>query len=140
MLYFVTKVIYLHLVGDLQFVSPYNGRKIVGILGASVNFTWTFNGGDVKAVQWGTKIDGALVAIKDSLVQIDKILTVVKTTNPPYSGRVSGVWNGSSPGQVTFTLNSIQKADERLYVCKIIPDVLGDPEDVDTVELLVVGK
>ena len=108
-------------------------------LGSSATFTWAFSQGNVKVVQWGTKRDGSL-NFKDVLVSIDKLTTVYTIANSPYSGRVSGVWNGSSPGQVTFTLDSIQVADERLYVCSLVPDRLDVASIYDTVQLLVLGK
>jgi len=112
---------------------------VTGVLGSPVNFTWAFHGGRVFKVQWGTKKDGA-VDIKNVLVSIDKLQTIATTQNPPYSGRVSGDWDGSSPGQATFTLNSIQKADERFYICQLVPDSLAEQPVYDTVQLLVVGK
>ena len=123
----------------LQFTSPFNGNKVTGVLGSSVNFTWAFHGGNLDRVELGTKKDGS-VAIKDILISIDKLQTIITIQNPPYSGRVSGIWNGSSPGQATFTLNSIQKADERFYACRLEPDSLAAPDVYDTVQLLVVGK
>ena len=90
-------------------------------------------------VEWGTKTDGS-VSFKDVLVSIDKLQTITTIQNSPYSGRVSGDWDGSSPGQATFTLNSIQKVDERFYSCKLTPESLGRQPVYDTVQLLVVGK
>ena len=112
---------------------------MIGVLGSSVNFTWAFHGGKIQRVEWGTKKDGS-VDIKDLLISIDKLQTTTAIQNAPYSGRVSGIWNGSSPGQATFTLNSIQKADERFYVCRLTPDRLDVLDVYDTVQLLVVGK
>ena len=112
---------------------------MIGVLGSSVNFTWAFHGGNINSVTWGTKKDGS-GDIKDVLISIDKLQTITTTQTPPYSGRVSGIWNGSSPGQATFTLSSIQKADERFYVCTLTPANLAEPEIPDTVQLLVVGK
>ena len=123
----------------LQFTSPFNGNKVTGVLGSSVNFTWAFHGGNIDRVELGTKKDGS-VAIKDVLISIDKLQTITTIQNPPYSGRVSGIWDGSSPGQATFTLNSIQKADERFYACRLEPDRLDEPDVYDTVQLLVLGK
>ena len=123
----------------LEFTSPLNGNKVTGVLGSSVNFTWAFHGGNIDRVELGTKKDGS-VAIKDVLISIDKLQTITTIQNPPYSGRVSGIWDGSSPGQATFTLNSIQKADERFYVCKLTPDSLVQLDVYDTVQLLVLGK
>ena len=123
----------------LQFTSPFNGNKVTGVLGSSVNFSWAFHGGNINRVTWGTKKDGS-VDIKDVLISIDKLQTINTIQNPPYSGRVSGIWDGSSPGQATFTLNSIQKADERFYVCNLTPDSLVQLDVYDTVQLLVLGK
>ena len=112
---------------------------MIGVLGSSVNFTWAFHGGNINRVMWGTKKDGS-GDIKDLLISIDKLQTITAIQNPPYSGRVSGIWDGSSPGQATFKLNSIQKADERFYVCRLIPDRLDVLDVYDTVQLLVEGK
>jgi len=124
-----------------QFTSPFNGNQVTGVLGSSVNFTWAFHGGNVDIVEWGTKkVDSAAVSFEDVLVSIDRLQIIFRTQNPPYSGRVSGIWDGSSPGQATFTLHSIQKADERFYVCRLSPESLGAQSVSDTVQLLVVGK
>jgi len=112
---------------------------VTGVLGSSVNFTWAFQGGNVDRVEWGTKQDGS-VNIKDVLVSIDKFQPIPIIHNPPYTGRVSGNWNGSSPGQVTFALHSVQKADERFYVCKLSLESIAAQPVYDTVQLLVVGK
>ena len=131
--------LYLCVVGGLQFVSPYNDKKVSGVLGSSINFTWAFSGGNVDQVQWGTKRDGAL-NFQQLLVTVRKDTTSTVITNSPYSGRVSGVWDGSSPGQVTFTLNSIQKADERAYICRLGPESLIEVPVYDSVQLLALGK
>ena len=76
----------------LQFNSPFNGNKLTGVLGSSVNFTWAFYGGNIDRVAWGTKKDGAgIISVKDVLVSIDILQTKVIIQTPPYSGRVSGV-------------------------------------------------
>ena len=84
---------------------------MTGIVGSSVNFTWTFSG-DVKVAQ--------LEINSNVLVSKDKTLQVTTTTNSPYSGRVSAVWSGRSPGQVTFTLNLFRMTDEGSYICRLI--------------------
>ncbi len=124
---------------QLQFSSRYNGKKVIGVLGSSVNFTWPFSGGGANLIQWGTKKDG-FHSIRNTLVSIDKFMTVTTIQTLPYSGRVSGVWDGSSPGQATFTLSSIQKADERFFICKLEPYSLAEVPVYDTVQLLVIGK
>jgi len=137
-LYFILFPILPHAVSGLQFTSPFNGNKVTGVLGSSINFTWAFHGGNIDRVVWGTKQDGA-VSIKDVLVSVDKLQTITTIQHSPYSGRVSGDWDGSSPGQATFTLNSIQKADERFYSCQLSPESLRVQAVQDTVQLLVVG-
>jgi len=112
---------------------------VTGALGSSVNFTWAFRGGNVDRVTWQAKHDGP-GNIDDDLVSIDRLQTTTIILNSPYSVRVSGVWDGSSPGQATFTLSSIQKADERFYSCKLTPESLAAQPVFDTVQLLVVGK
>ena len=92
----------------------------------------------MNSVQWGTKKDGVLNF--QHLLITARNNTSLITKNPLYSGRVSGAWDGSSPGQATFTLNSIQKADERSYVCRLGPDSLFVPSVYDSVQFLVVGK
>ena len=131
--------LYICVVCGLQFVSPYNGKKVTGVLGSSVNFTWAFSGGIVDSLQWLTKKDG-VHNFQDLLVTVRKDTTSTITTDPPYRGRVSGAWDGSSPGQTTFTLNSIQKADEMLYICRLEPESLAVTPDYDWVQLFVVGK
>ena len=110
-----------------------------GTLGSSLNFTWTFTGA-MKFAEWGTKNSGA--------DDIDTVLVVLTTTGqvsivppPQYAGRVSGTWDGkTSPGQVTFTLNSIRENDDDFYACQIKPVGLVDSLVVDTFQLVVRGK
>ena len=90
-------------------------------------------------VQWGTKKDGVL-QFQDLLVTVRRDTTSTITTTPPYSGRVSGAWDGSSPGRATFTLNSIQKGDERSYIGVLWPKRSFQLPVYDWVQLLVVGK
>ena len=109
-----------------------------GTSGSSLNFTWTFTG-DMKLAVWGTK--------KSSIDEIDTMLVGLTTTGqgsvvppPQYAGRVSGTWDGNtSPGQVTFTLNSIRENDEDFYACKITPVSLLDSTVVDNFLLVVRG-
>ena len=90
-------------------------------------------------IVWGTKKDGVPI-FEQLLVTVDKFATVTTTTYSPYSGRVNGVWDGRSPGQATFTLSSIQKADEKSYMCRLGPESLFAVPIYDPVQLLVVGK
>ena len=122
---------FLCTVCQVQFTSTYNNNNVIGIVGSYVNFTWTFSG-DVEEAQ--------LEINSNVLVSINKILQVTTITNSPYSGRVGAVWDGRSPGQVTFTLNLIRMTDEGSYTCKLKPvdDFQNSPSD--TLQLIVLGK
>ena len=120
---------------QIQFTSTYNNNKVTGIVGSSVNFTWTFSG-DVEVARLVTQ-DGLTELL---VISINKVLQVSTGINSPYSGRVSAVWNGKSPGQVTFTLNLVRITDEGFYMCKLKPvdDFQNSPSD--TLQLIVLGK
>lgn len=133
---------FLCTVCQLQWTLPYGGKQVTGVLGSSFNFSWTFNGGSAKMIQWGTKRTGSF-AFVETLVTITKSTTVTITTisDPsPYSGHVGGFWDGTSPGQVTFTLNLTRKEDERIYMCRIRDGLLDGEVIFDTVKLLVLGR
>lgn len=123
----------------VTFPTSYRGRKVTGVLGSSFNFTWTFRG-NVKSFEWGTEksvnnFDEVLVSIDNS----NSVNTIGRSSR--YHGRVSGVWDGKNPGQVTFILNSINMGDERRYACRLRPVSLFDSYAFDNVQLLVsVGK
>ena len=113
---------------------------MIGVIGSSVNFTWAFKGASIKQIEWGTK-NAKDNSIKDTLVTIVRGVIEHKTAEDPlYIGRVSGVQYGSIPGKVVFSLNSIQMADERSYVCYLTPNVLGARIETDVVKLVVLGK
>ena len=57
--------------------------------------------------------------------------------NARASGSVSG---NQFSGQVTFTLSSIKRDDERLYGCKLIPASNFDTADFESVQLVVKGE
>ena len=60
------------------------------------------------------------------------------TTDPTYSGRVSG--NGSiSSGHVIFTLSSIKRTDEGYYGCRITPTNDFASSKFDFVYLVLTG-
>lgn len=91
---------------------------MTGVLGSSFNFTWTFHG-NVKSFEWGTEksvnnFDEVLVSIDNS----NSVNTIGRSSR--YHGRVSGVWDGKNPGQVTFILNSINMGDERRHACQLL--------------------
>ena len=112
---------------------------MIGRVGSSLNFTWTFSG-DMKFADWGTKQSG-VDGIDTVLVSLTR--TGQGSVVPPsqYAGRVSGTWDWkTSPGQVTFTLNSIRKSDDDAYACKITPVSLVNSSVVDTFQLVVRGE
>ena len=102
---------------------------MTGLIGSSVNFTWSFYG-DVGTVNWGLP-NAAVNSIKTILVSITKAGKVAAN-----NGRVSGSRTGdSSSGQVIFTLSNIRQDDERLYLCQIKPPTPGSNK-VDTVKFV----
>ena len=129
----------IYFVGEIKFTSKYDGKAVTGLVGSSVNFTWSFSG-DVLAVVWGLKKDG-LDVIKHlgELASLNKYGSVPVTVPSAYSGRVSGSGDASS-GQVTFTLSSIRMSDKGFYGCKIKPTGLFDQESFDSVYLAVKGE
>ena len=125
--------------GQIKFTSKYDGKTVTGLVGSSVNFTWSFSG-DVDSVVWGLKKDGVdVIQNGGKLVYLDKNGPVPVTVPSAYSGRVSESGDVSS-GQVTFTLSSIRMSDERFYGCKIKPTDLFDQQAFDAVYLAVKGE
>ena len=125
--------------GWIKFTSKYDGKTVTGLVGSSVNFTWSFSG-DVRSVVWGLKKDG-LDVIKNGgeLVSLGKNGPVRVTVPSAYSGRVSGSGDASS-GQVTFTLSAIRMSDKGFYGFKIKPTDPFDQEKFDSVYLAVTGE
>lgn len=111
-----------------------------GLLGSSVNFTWSFSG-DPDAVDWGLK-DPDINDLDNKLVSLIKAGSVPIVVPPAYTGRVSGsLCNDSASGYAVFTVSNITKNDENFYGCKLrsynglIPTV-----KYDFVRLLVLGE
>ncbi|KAL9964189.1 hypothetical protein ACROYT_G027787 [Oculina patagonica] len=114
----------------------YNGKTVTGLVGSSVNFTWSFIG-DADKVDWGLKKYG-VNSFENSgiLISLSKSGPVSVTVPSAYIGRVSG--NGDvSSGYVIFTLSSIRKSDERHYGCRIIPTDSFDTSKFDSVYFAV---
>ncbi|XP_078380227.1 muscle, skeletal receptor tyrosine-protein kinase-like [Oculina patagonica] len=98
--------------------SKYEGKTVTGLVGSSVNFTWSFTG-DVRSVSWGLKHPRfPELQNNGALVVLHNVGPVPLTVPSAYNGRVSGRGDVSS-GQVTFTLSSIRHSDERFYGCFI---------------------
>ncbi|KAL9964783.1 hypothetical protein ACROYT_G028468 [Oculina patagonica] len=122
--------------GQISFTSKYDGQTATGLVGSSVNFTWSFSG-DVDNVDWGLKRDGMRDLENGGILVTIKQNGVVSVPAPSaYSGRVSGSGDVSS-GQVIFTLSSIRKSDEKYYGCRIDKVTDFDPAKFDSVYLAV---
>ena len=110
---------------------------MTGVLGSSINFTWTFTGA-FRTASWGIKNDND-DRVKLELVYADRTGTVTVRDIAEYKHRVSGHWNGRySPGQLTFILTSLETADARFFSC-IVSDNGGGLDIDDAVELLMAG-
>ena len=123
----------------MQFTSTYQGKNLTGLVGSSVNFTWSFSG-DVDAITWGLKTKG-VGSIGVVILSLDKTGKITGS-HPNYKDRVNGSRSGdSSSGQVIFTMTSITKGDENIYGCKMIATDPFDPqsEAFTSVRLVVAG-
>ncbi|XP_078379477.1 uncharacterized protein LOC144662528 isoform X2 [Oculina patagonica] len=125
-----------HAACQISFTSKYDEKAITGLVGSSVNFTWSFSG-DIEMVDWGLK-KGGVNDFDNSgiLVTIKPNGHVTVPAPSAYSSRVSG--NGDvSSGQVIFTLRLIRKNDERYYGCRIDKTTDLYPPKFDSVYLAV---
>ncbi|XP_022807773.1 tyrosine-protein kinase receptor Tie-1-like isoform X2 [Stylophora pistillata] len=135
LIYSVTAVMITHLaVSQVQFTSNYRSKHVTGVAGLSVNFTWTFRGNLSEAQLWKVKSDGS------SEIMISVFNTMKVKISRPYVGRISAVWNGSSPGQITFMLNLTRVRDKGYYSCKLLPEDILDPTSYENVLLVVLDK
>ena len=122
-------ITFLSVVCQVRFTSTYN-NKVTGIVGASVNFTWTFTG-KVRSAQ--------LERAGKVLIVIDRTLQVLVPSSS-HSGRISVVWDGRSPGRVTFLMSLRSIADEGAYQCTLYPEALDDIVASNRADLVVFGK
>ncbi len=100
--------------GLIRFTSKYGGKTVTGLVGSSVNFTWSFSFDVyvVDKVDWGLKKDGVNgFEYNGRLVSLDNRGSVSVTAPSAYNGRVSGSGDVFS-GYVIFTLSSIRKSDQ----------------------------
>ncbi|PFX18161.1 Fibroblast growth factor receptor 3 [Stylophora pistillata] len=111
---------------QIHFTSTYD-NKVTGIVGGSVNFTWTFTG-KVRSV--------ALERGHKVLIVVDSKLQVTVLSSP-FSGRINVMWDGRSPGQVTFLLNVSGVVDKGTFRCRLRPQALDDVVASSTVILIV---
>ena len=127
--------------GTIQFTPPtYNSKSITGLIGSSVNFTWTFTGTVGIHSQWGPMTDDG-----SNINALVTILSNGDVTLPPhqspYNGRVNGSRSGTpTSGKVIFILKSITKVDERVFGCEIYSSSGFDDPSFDYVSLVVQGK
>ena len=122
----------------MKFTSQYNGSDVIGYLGSSVTFVWEFTG-DLRVADWGTKKSGNL-ELDAHLVSSEKSGQAPLNVPPKYDGRVTGSWDGTTPGQVTFTLSSIKEDDNKIFLCQLTPESLLDSVVYDTVQLVIRGE
>ena len=108
-----------------------------GIVGSSINFTWTFSNG-VDSVLWGLKSASSdTVDVTKKLISMGLSGRVPLPPPSEYVGRVNGTGSVSS-GSVIFILANIKKSDEAFYGCQIFP--VGPFSTVfDYVRLVVQG-
>ena len=130
---------------DIHLISGYKGNSVTGLIGSSVNFSWSFSNGTkgVRGVLFGLIKNhrardfipnGILVAFGESGSPASVPVPV------QYNGRVSGSYDGNtSTGHAIFTLSSIEKDDERFFGCRVSPQYSFDAEVFDSVYLNVAG-
>ncbi|XP_068733663.1 tyrosine-protein phosphatase Lar-like isoform X2 [Montipora capricornis] len=102
----------------MMFTSPYSGKSILGTVGSSVTFTWSFSGG-VSHISWELK-NPLGQTIQTKLVVLDVTGSVSIQAAASYSQRVSGVLVGNaSSAQAIFNISAIKKEDEGFYTCEL---------------------
>ena len=113
---------------------------MTGIVGLSVNFTWSFSG-DVLSVSWGLRKKDGVIGFENNgvLVSLDKKGPVSVAVPSAYTARVSGSGDASS-GQVIFTLSQIKSSDQGFYGCRIDPTDGFYAQKFDSVYLAVNGE
>ena len=124
----------------LNFISPYNGRIIIGAVGSSFHFKWNFTTAGLRRIEWGLKKDGQnTFETNGILVTVNVLGNVQLTSQSEYATRVNGTIDVSS-GQATFILANMKRADERFYGARIIP-ISGDDLPVfDSVQMVLQGR
>ncbi|XP_078381391.1 protein turtle homolog B-like [Oculina patagonica] len=125
--------------GLIRFTSKYGGKTVTGLVGSSVNFTWSFSFDVyvVDKVDWGLKKDGVNgFEYNGRLVSLDNRGSVSLTAPSAYNGRASGSGDVFS-GYVIFTVSSIRKSDQRFYGCMIYQFYYNYRQVFDSVYLAV---
>ncbi|XP_078355651.1 uncharacterized protein LOC144640356, partial [Oculina patagonica] len=125
--------------GAIKITSKYQGKTVTGLVGSSVNFTWSFTG-SVDKVNWGLNLgDPANDLLSNGLlVSLRKSGPISVSIPQEYIGRVSGSRSGdASSGQAIFTLKSITKDDEKSFGCLLISENPFESNVLDLVHLFV---
>lgn len=119
------------------FISPYNGKAVLGTVRSSVTFTWSFCG-RVSTITWGRKKPSGH-GFEAKLVVLNPAGLASVQAQASYTGRVKGVFVGNaSSGQAKFTISDITKADAGFYTCLLYRnDVYLPVSSKDHVQLSV---
>ena len=127
---------------QVQYTSTYQGKTVTGLVGSSINFTWSFSG-DVGIVKWEIQnVSANDIQNNSYLITLDRNGSSLLVSIPAaYTGRVNGSRIGnSSLGQVVFTLSNITRNDEKVYACKIYKfNNSSVIPELDSVHLVVEG-
>ncbi|XP_068687089.1 uncharacterized protein [Montipora foliosa] len=116
--YLLLFVVQVSVYSEMMFTSPYNGKSVLGTVGSSVTFTWSFSGG-VSHISWGLK-NPLGQTIQTKLVVLDVTGSVSIQAPASYSQRVSGVLVGNlSSAQAIFNISAIKKEDQGFYTCEL---------------------
>ena len=96
----ITKMSLSHLIivsifaaSSIQFTPKYQGKTVTGLVGSSVNFTWSFSG-NVYTIDWGIKKDGANVLNTSSMLVSQDPTGLVSVPVPAVYARTCE-WNSS---------------------------------------------
>lgn len=129
---------YICLSSGQPFLHYYSGKNVEGIVGSSINLTWTILRRFTK-VEWGLAVSPTAFGTPPQLLMSFRNGNSLQVNTPAaYSGRVSGKITGQ---QVSFTLKNLRRRDKRLYGCRISDPTDGDDEaSFDSVFLVVEGR
>ncbi|XP_022802381.1 titin-like [Stylophora pistillata] len=130
-------LVQLIVAATLNFISPYTGRGITTRVGSSLNFSWIF-----KAVNGFSYIRfGILTSLSQRDIDSNNVLVWIENDGTVFikARHVAGCWNNKTdPGQVTFTMSSIQAQNGGPFGCQIMPRFLHLRSILDPVNLVVI--